>query len=48
MTNQPDPSTIDLPPAALADLPEALQRGAARAGWAELMPVQARAVPGRI
>ncbi|MFN2298673.1 MAG: DEAD/DEAH box helicase [Anaerolineales bacterium] len=47
MTNQPAPGHPfeELPPAVLADLPESLRSGAARAGWSELMPVQARAVP---
>jgi ATP-dependent RNA helicase DeaD len=35
----------ELPEARLADLPEKLQQGAARVGWTELMPVQARAIP---
>lgn len=35
----------ELPELALADLPESLRRGAARAGWTDLMPVQARAIP---
>ena len=35
----------ELPEATLADLPEKLQRGAALAGWTELMPVQAKAIP---
>ena len=35
----------DLPLARLDDLPEKLKQGAARAGWSELMPVQARALP---
>lgn len=35
----------DLPEATLADLPEKLRQGAARAGWTELMPVQAKAMP---
>ena len=35
----------ELPEAALADLPEKLRRGAAEAGWTELMPVQAKAIP---
>jgi ATP-dependent RNA helicase DeaD len=35
----------DLPAAALADLPEKLREGAALAGWNELMPVQAKAIP---
>lgn len=34
-----------LPTVTLADLPERLQRGAARAGWTELTPVQAKAMP---
>jgi ATP-dependent RNA helicase DeaD len=45
MTNQPAPTTPDLPPATLTDLPETVRAGAARAGWSELMPVQARAMP---
>ncbi len=40
-TNLPD----ELPEARLADLPEKLREGAARAGWSELMPVQAKAIP---
>ena len=35
----------DLPEATLADLPEKLREGVARAGWSELMPVQAKAIP---
>ena len=35
----------ELPLAKLADLPEKLREGADRAGWSELMPVQARALP---
>ncbi len=35
----------ELPEARLADLPEKLQQGAARVGWTELMPVQAKAIP---
>lgn len=35
----------ELPEATLADLPEKLRRGAAEAGWPELMPVQAKAIP---
>jgi ATP-dependent RNA helicase DeaD len=35
----------DLPEATLADLPEKLRQGAAEAGWTELMPVQAKAIP---
>lgn len=35
----------DLPEATLADLPEKLREGAALAGWKELMPVQAKAIP---
>ncbi|NMC55219.1 MAG: DEAD/DEAH box helicase [Chloroflexi bacterium] len=34
-----------LPEATLADLPEKLRQGAALAGWNELLPVQARAIP---
>ncbi len=34
-----------LPEAKLADLPEKLREGAARAGWNELLPVQAKAIP---
>ncbi len=34
-----------LPPVTLADLPEPLRQAASRAGWKELMPVQARAIP---
>ncbi len=37
--------TDALPPATLAELPEPMQQAAARAGWTELMPVQARALP---
>ncbi len=35
----------ELPEARLADLPEKLQQGAAKVGWTELMPVQAKAIP---
>ncbi len=34
-----------LPLATLADLPEKLREGAALAGWTELLPVQAKAIP---
>jgi ATP-dependent RNA helicase DeaD len=34
-----------LPPTTLSALPESLRAAAARAGWPELMPVQARALP---
>lgn len=34
-----------LPEATLADLPEKLRQSAARVGWSELMPVQAKALP---
>lgn len=34
-----------LPEAKLADLPEKLRQGAALAGWNELLPVQAKAIP---
>ncbi|MGD0174177.1 MAG: ATP-dependent helicase, partial [Anaerolineales bacterium] len=45
MTDQPEKNADELPPATLTDLPEKLRQGAARAGWSELMPVQARAIP---
>jgi ATP-dependent RNA helicase DeaD len=35
----------DLPEARLQDLPSALQEGVAKAGWNELMPVQAKTIP---
>jgi ATP-dependent RNA helicase DeaD len=35
----------ELPEARLADLPERLQQGVKAAGWPELMPVQAKAMP---
>jgi ATP-dependent RNA helicase DeaD len=35
----------ELPVATLEDLPEKLRQGAVQAGWTELMPVQARAIP---
>lgn len=35
----------EFPEAHLADLPERLRLGAERAGWTELMPVQAKALP---
>jgi ATP-dependent RNA helicase DeaD len=35
----------ELPEARLADLPDKLRSGVARAGWSELMPVQAKAIP---
>ncbi len=38
-------TTNELPEATLADLPQKLRQGAARAGWPELMPVQAKAIP---
>ena len=34
-----------LPRITMAELPEALQQAAARAGWTKLMPVQAMAIP---
>jgi len=34
-----------MPEARLEDLPEKLRRGASLAGWTELMPVQAKAIP---
>ena len=45
---QPPPGSEpqgELPLATLADLPEKLRQGVAEAGWSELMPVQARAIP---
>jgi ATP-dependent RNA helicase DeaD len=36
---------IELPEATLADLPAKLQKGVINAGWTELMPVQAKAIP---
>ncbi len=36
---------VELPEATLADLPEKLREGVALAGWNELLPVQARAIP---
>ncbi len=39
------PPVQELPPAKLDDLPEKVRAGAANAGWPELMPVQARAIP---
>ncbi|HSJ57964.1 MAG TPA: DEAD/DEAH box helicase [Anaerolineae bacterium] len=50
-TTQPtsDDSMVEpestLPPVTIADLPEPLQQAVARAGWTQLMPVQARAIP---
>ena len=45
----PSPDVVEpersLPAATLADLPKPLQAAVARAGWRELMPVQARAIP---
>jgi ATP-dependent RNA helicase DeaD len=45
MTIQPAEPAEELPQASITDLPEGLRAGAARAGWSELMPVQARAMP---
>jgi ATP-dependent RNA helicase DeaD len=45
MTHEPDNPTKDLPQASLSDLPEKLRLGALQAGWTELMPVQAQAMP---
>jgi ATP-dependent RNA helicase DeaD len=45
MINPPDKPIAELPPATITDLPENVRRGAARAGWSELMPVQARTMP---
>src|SRR3972149_6821257 len=44
-TNEPNTPAEVLPQATLADLPEKLRRGALQAGWNELMPVQAQAMP---
>ena len=38
-------SQAELPEATLDDLPEKLRLGVERAGWPELMPVQAKAIP---
>jgi ATP-dependent RNA helicase DeaD len=35
----------ELPQASLADLPEKVRQAVVRAGWSELMPVQAKAIP---
>ncbi len=47
--NNQDPEDQELsnrlPEARLADLPEKLREGAALAGWSELLPVQAKAIP---
>ncbi len=45
MSQQPDPSRPSLPDVSLEHLSEPLRAAAARAGWSELMPVQARAIP---
>jgi ATP-dependent RNA helicase DeaD len=50
MTDELDPAMMSepddaLPAVSLADLPEAMQQAARRAGWPELMSVQARALP---
>ena len=34
-----------LPQVTMADLPEPLRQAVTRAGWSELMPVQARSIP---
>ncbi len=44
-TDSPTSETPELPELTLAQLPESLRRGAGRAGWTSLMPVQARAIP---
>ena len=44
-TDSPTSETPELPELTLAELPEPLRRGADRAGWTDLMPVQARAIP---
>jgi ATP-dependent RNA helicase DeaD len=43
--NKISETTQELPEATLADLPEKLRQGVARAGWPELLPVQAKAIP---
>ncbi len=43
--NRPPDEVAELPEASLADLPEKLRQAAALAGWDELMPVQAKAIP---
>ncbi len=43
--DQPSAEQTVLPEAHLADLPEKLREGAALAGWDELLPVQAKAIP---
>jgi ATP-dependent RNA helicase DeaD len=45
MTDQPEKTEDLLPPATLAGLSERLRHSAAQAGWPELMPVQAQAIP---
>lgn len=44
-THPAETTPLTLPEATLADLPEYLQQGAVRAGWPQLMPVQAKAIP---
>lgn len=45
MTKEPEKHMDVLPPATLAGMPEKVRQAAARAGWTELMPVQAQAIP---
>lgn len=45
MNDEPENDNEVLPQATLADLPEKLRQGIAQAGWPELMPVQAQAIP---
>jgi ATP-dependent RNA helicase DeaD len=45
MTDQPEKIEDLLPTATLAGLSEKLRRSATQAGWPELMPVQAQAIP---
>jgi ATP-dependent RNA helicase DeaD len=45
MTDEPEKHVEVLPQATLADLPDKLRQGALQAGWNELMPVQAQAMP---
>jgi ATP-dependent RNA helicase DeaD len=45
INDQPEEQVEALPRATLTDLPEKLRQGAVQAGWTELMPVQAQAMP---
>lgn len=44
-TETPDEQQQTLPEITLEDLPESLRQACARAGWTDLMPVQAMAIP---